>query len=95
MEQSVFATAERTGVLIFVALFEHRVLVLADDGIRERVDPSAWEEIAADIATGIRAGAPAPALTEAVGRCAALLSARGVPANTSNELSNQPRFRDA
>lgn len=92
--ESVFATAERTGVLIFVALFEHRVLVLADEGIRERVGPDAWDEIATSIATGIRAGAPAPALTGAVGRCAALLSAHGVPANTSNELANQPRFRD-
>jgi len=94
VEESVFATAERTGVLVFLALFEHRVLVLADEGIRARVSPGAWEEIATSIAAGIRAGAPAAALTDAIARCAALLSAHGVPANTSNELSNQPRFRD-
>jgi putative membrane protein len=94
VEQSVFATVNRTGVLIFVALFEHRVLVIADDGIRERVDPSAWDGIAASIAAGIRSGAPAPALIEAIGRCAELLSSHGVPANTSNELPNRPRFRN-
>ena len=94
IEENVFATAERTGVLLFLALFEHRVLVLADEGIRERVNPGAWEGIATDLAAGIRGGAPASALTDAVTRCAALLSAHGVPANTSNELSNQPRFRD-
>lgn len=94
VEQNVFATVKRTGILIFLALFEHRVLVIADDGIRERVDPGAWDGIAASIATGIRAGAPAPALIEAIGRCAALLSSHGVPPNTSNELPNRPRFRD-
>ena len=94
VEESVFATAARTGVLIFVALFEHRVLVLADEGIRAQVGPEAWDEIATSIAAGIRAGAPAPALTEAAGRCAGLLSAHGVPANSSNELSNRPRFRN-
>ena len=94
IEEGVFATAERTGVLIFVALFEHRVLVLADDGIVERVDAGAWDEIAASISEGIRIGAPAPALTKAVEQCASLLRAHGLPEDTVNELSNQPRFRD-
>lgn len=94
IEERVFATAARTGVLIFVALFEHRVLVLADDGIRERVGEGAWHDIAAGVATGIRGGAPASALVEAVGRCARLLDERGVPADVANELSNEPRFRN-
>jgi putative membrane protein len=37
LDEQVFATRDRTGILIFVALFEHRVLVLADEGIDERV----------------------------------------------------------
>ncbi|MGB5681231.1 MAG: hypothetical protein WBM47_05230 [Polyangiales bacterium] len=94
IEESVFATAGRTGVLIFVALFEHRVLVLPDDGIVERVNAGAWDEIAASISAGIRTGAPAPALTKAVDQCASLLRAHGLSEDTVNELSNQPRFRD-
>jgi putative membrane protein len=93
VEQSVFATAQRTGVLIFLALFEHRVLVLADEGIRKRVEASAWDEIATHVAAGIRAGEPAPALIDAVGRCARLLSAHGIPANSTNELTDEPRLR--
>jgi putative membrane protein len=87
IEERVFATADRTGV------FEHRVLVLADDGIRARVPADAWDGVAADVARGIRSGAPAPALVDAVGRCAQLLTEHGVPANLTNELSNEPRFR--
>jgi putative membrane protein len=93
VDEQVFATAARTGVLLFVALFEHRVLVLADEGIRERVGSNAWDEIASNIAAGIRAGKPARALTDAVGRCAALLRQHGVTGDTADELSNEPRFR--
>lgn len=94
LEEQVFATRERTGVLIFVALFEHRVLVLADEGIDERVADEAWDSISGELAAGIRSGMPAQALIQAVERCADLLEAHGVhPADDENEISNEPRFR--
>lgn len=94
LEEQVFATAARTGVLIFIALFEHRVSVIADDGIAERVPSNTWDEIASMIADATRSGAPAPAVIDAVGRCAALLDEHGVPPSISNELRDEPRFRD-
>ena len=94
LDEQVFATRERTGVLIFVALFEHRVLVLADEGIDERVADHAWDEITGELALGIRRGRPAPALIHAVERCATLLEAHGVQAaDEENQLPNKPRFR--
>ncbi len=94
LDEQVFATRERTGVLIFVALFEHRVQVLADEGIDERVAEAAWDEISSDLALGIRRGTPAAALIHAVERCAALLEAHGVQgADQENQLSDEPRFR--
>jgi putative membrane protein len=94
VEERVFATEARTGVLIFLALFEHRVIVMADEGISAAVPESAWDDIAGSVASGIRAGSPTSALIDAVKRCADILSAHGVPANQTNELSNKPRFRD-
>jgi putative membrane protein len=94
LEEQVFATRDRTGVLIFVALFEHRVLVLADHGIDAKVDASAWSDISDELALGIRHGTLTPALTHAVERCADLLSEHGVTApDPANELSDEPRFR--
>ncbi|NNE19596.1 MAG: hypothetical protein HKN10_14065 [Myxococcales bacterium] len=94
LEEQVFATRERTGVLIFVALFEHRVLVLADDGIDERVADDAWDGISGELALGIRRGTPTLALVRAVERCADLLETHGVhPADSENEISDTPRFR--
>lgn len=94
LDEQVFATRERTGVLIFVALFEHRVLLLADEGIDERVADDAWDEISGELAIGIRRRTPAQALIHAVERCADLLVAHGVVApDTENQLSDEPRFR--
>jgi putative membrane protein len=94
VEEQVFATRDRTGVLIFVALLEHRVLVLADQGIDERVADDAWHEISSELALGLRRGEPAGALIHAVERCTELLVAHGVSASdVANELSDEPRFR--
>ena len=93
IEERVFETDARSGVLIFIALFEHRVIVLADEGIREAVPESSFGDVAKSIADGIRANDAAEALIEGVGRCAAILTQYGVPANQTNELSNEPRFR--
>lgn len=94
LERQVFATKERTGVLIFVALFEHRVVVLPDQGISARVDPNAWDSISSELARGIRAGAAVRALIDAVGRCVDVLTAHGVPGpDAKNQLPDEPRFR--
>jgi putative membrane protein len=94
LEEQVFATRERSGVLIFVALFEHRVLILADQGIDERVEDDAWTAISDEVAVGVRRGRPAQALIAAVQRCADLLVEHGIsPKDSRNELPNEPRFR--
>lgn len=94
LEQHVFATQERTGVLIFIALFEHRVVVLPDEGVSARVDPNAWDSISRELARGIREGAAARAVVHAVDRCVDVLMRHGVPgADETNQLSDEPRFQ--
>lgn len=94
LEEQVFETQNRTGILIFVTLFEHQVVLLPDDGIGERVEARAWGAISEELAQGIRSGAPARALIRAVEQCADLLREHGVaPTDSTDELSNEPRFR--
>lgn len=78
LEHEVFATRDRSGVLIFLSLLERRVVVLGDSGIDARVRPEEWHEIVRDIARGIREGRPADALIEGVERCGALLERPGL-----------------
>ncbi len=93
LEEEVFRTRERTGILLFLSLFEHRVVVLADSGIHTQVEPGQWDGIAAAIAAGIRAGRAGEALLEAIQSCGDLLERHGVPrrADDRNELPDELR----
>jgi putative membrane protein len=90
----VFVTRERTGILVFLTLLEHRVVVLGDAGINARVRPEEWQAIADDIVAGIRRSRPAAALAAGIEACGRLLAERGVPQQEAdvNELPDRPRF---
>lgn len=94
LEEEVFATRDRTGILIFLALFEHRVVVLGDAGINARVAQQEWRGIVDGIVAGMRQGRPGPALVEAIEKCGALLERHGVVirADDSDELDNEVRL---
>src|ERR1044072_5295337 len=53
-----FATRERTGILVFLALLERRVVVLGDAGINARVQPEEWQAIVDEIVAGVRQSPP-------------------------------------
>jgi putative membrane protein len=93
LDQEVFRTRDRTGILLFVSLFERRVVLLADSGIHQKVEEGAWEAITGRLAQGIRSGRPAPALIEAVRACGELLERHGVErrADDTDELSDELR----
>jgi putative membrane protein len=67
-------TQGRTGILLFVSLLEHRVQVLADQGINDRVPSGTWDEVVQGIVAGIRADRPAEALCRAIEQCGELLT---------------------
>jgi putative membrane protein len=75
LAEEIFRTRDRTGILIFVSLFERRVVVRADRGLDGVVTPREWEEVVAGIAAGMRRGQPGPALAEGIRRCATLVAA--------------------
>jgi putative membrane protein len=67
-------TSERTGVLIFVALAEHCVEVVADDLIDAKVDQTAWKALTDEIVTAARQNRLADGLVNAIGRAGRLLA---------------------
>jgi putative membrane protein len=93
LEQEVFQTAGRTGILIFVSLFERRVVILADSGIHARVEEGEWDGIVARIVDGIRHGEAEPALVAGVRACGDLLARHGLPRppGRANELADDVR----
>jgi putative membrane protein len=87
--QGLAATRDRTGILIFVSLFERRACVLADKGINDKVQPGAWKELVDLVAQGFGSRAPAEAICRAVTRCGEVLSTHfPVRPDDTNELRN-------
>lgn len=95
-ENGLTRTAGRTGILIFVALLERRVVVLADEGIHRTLDPDeSWQEVVDLALAGLREGRAAEGLEAALRRCGAIL-ARHAPAPDRNpdELPNRVVLED-
>ena len=97
LEEEVFKTRDRTGVLIFLSLFEHRVVVMGDEGINRAVAVGEWQKIVDGVVAGIREGRPADALVDSIRECGELLDLRGVAIrpDDTDELSDELRKHDS
>lgn len=97
IEEEVFDTRDRTGILLFVSLFEHRIEVVGDAGINAKVEPGEWDEVVDLIRDGIRTRTLADGLVQAVDRCGELLHRSGVEVrhDDTDELPDDVRVRDA
>lgn len=82
-------TKGHTGILILASLLERRVVVLADRGINEKVEPGSWDEVVRIITNGLRTRDACSAYCRAVERCGAIL-AQHFPRTTDDrdELAN-------
>ncbi|OQX63581.1 MAG: hypothetical protein B5M56_02305 [Desulfococcus sp. 4484_241] len=82
-------TREQTGILIFISVFERKVVMLADSGINEKVAGGQWDEIVAGLVSGIKAGRQVDAICNAVEKTGAIL-ARFFPVrpDDTDELEN-------
>ena len=95
LEEEVFKTRDRTGILIFLALAEHRAVILADEGINQAVAAGLWDRVVTDLVAGIRAGRAPQALENAVIRCGEILAEHRVEPrpDDTDELDDRPRLR--
>jgi putative membrane protein len=75
LAKDLHLTRERTGVLIFAALAEHRVEVIADDGVHAAAPSGVWDEVVADLVAGLKRGAIADGFVAAIARTGAILAA--------------------
>jgi len=96
LEEEVFATRDRTGILVFLALFEHRAVILADEGIHRVVPKDEWQHLVNDLIVAIKAKRAAAGLVEAIARCGGLLEAYEVErrSDDEDELPDAPRIRE-
>jgi putative membrane protein len=87
LAKDLHLTRQRTGVLIFAALAEHRVEVIADEGIHAAAPSAVWDEVVADLVAGMKRGAVADGFVAAIARTGAILAAHVPPRpDDANEL---------
>ncbi len=96
IEEEVFGTRDRTGILIFLSLLERRVIVIGDNGINTKVEQSEWNEVVQRVVAGMRSGKTADGLIDAIKHCGLLLQQHGVERRTDDrdELSDRLRVGD-
>ena len=82
-------TRDRTGILIFISVFERKACVLADEGINAKVDSGVWQEVVDLVVEGIRRRRQAEGICEAVRRCGKLIQDHfPIKADDTDELGN-------
>lgn len=83
-------TRERTGVLIFAALSDHQVEVVADEGIHGVVDQAVWADAVAALAKGMKNGDPAAGFEMAISLCGDVLAEHFPPRSANpNEIADR------
>jgi putative membrane protein len=89
MESGVYNTKDRTGILIFISALEHRVELLADSGINEKVPQEKWDSIVQHIINGIKSKQVAKHLSQSIQQCGELLQQHfPIQADDVNELKD-------
>lgn len=53
-EKKLYRTRDETGILVFISILEHKVWILGDRGINQRIDPQFWQTLAGELAGSIR-----------------------------------------
>ena len=89
LQREVFKTTGRVGILMLVARFERRVVILPDSGIARHVSARELDEVIAAMAPQLAQAQPVQAFRAGFDALAALLKRKGVQlARHGNELAD-------
>jgi len=94
LEEEVFNTRQRTGIMIFISFFEHEVIVMADKGISKVVEQKEWDAIVRKIIENVKKGKITDGIEAAILRCGEILLEKGfvVTPDDVNELKDDLRM---
>jgi len=90
LAHGLHVTEARTGVLIFAALADHQVEIIADEGIHARVDQTVWADAAEALSRGLKRGDAAAGFEAAVELCGEVLASHFPPRPSNpNEVADR------
>jgi len=90
LAHGLHVTQDRTGVLIFAALSDHQIEVVADEGIHSKVDQTVWADAVEALARGLKKGDPGTGFEAAIALCGKVLAEHFPPrAKNPNEIKDR------
>ena len=94
LEEEVFNTRLRTGIMIFISFFEHEVIVMADKGISKEVDQNEWDAVVRTIIENVKKDRVIDGIEKAILRCGEILLEKGfvISPDDVNELKDDLRM---
>ncbi|HMP99285.1 MAG TPA: hypothetical protein PKC24_05840 [Cyclobacteriaceae bacterium] len=94
LEEEVFYTRQRTGIMIFISFFEHEVIVMADRGISKVVEQKVWDKVVTNLVKAIKKDNAVDGTINAIQECTEILLKHGFQRTTDdiNELSDNLRI---
>lgn len=95
LEEEVFNTRQRTGIMIFISFFEHEVIVMADKGISKVVEQKEWDKLVYTIIEQVKKGKITDGIVNAINRCGQILHEKGfdITPDDVNELKDDLRIQ--
>ncbi len=88
-------TSGSTGILIFVSLMEHQVVILADKNISQKIDPKIWDDLLSDLIGAIRRGEFADGVIRVIRKIGDIIVPHfPVASGDKNELANELIIKD-
>ncbi|MFC1883841.1 TPM domain-containing protein [Thermodesulfobacteriota bacterium] len=88
LDRELFATSQRTAILMLVSMFERKVMILPDTGLRDFLDKETIRTIISSMAPILAAGDLARALEDGLKGLEKVLSGKIEKEASSNELAN-------
>jgi putative membrane protein len=94
LEEEVFNTRHRTGIMIFISFFEHEVIIMADRGISKVVEQKEWDKMVGELISHIRQGKVLEGIEAGIHRCGEILLEKGFTKTEDdiNELRDDLRI---
>lgn len=96
LQEQVFDTVDRTGILLYISALERKVVVLGDSGINAKITQNDWNHVVELVVTGIKQKEMTNGIIKAVEACKSLLLENGfkVKPGDTNELPDAIRIEE-
>lgn len=89
-ENGLYKTRHKTGIFIYISMFERKVVVIGDEGINSKLQQEDWDNAVKIIIDGIKIGKIKDGIVAGIKSCSEMLQKHfPIESDDTNELSDE------